>query len=819
LRARRDSEHEQAVLRIAIVGVVLAFMAIMHPQETVLLWVLAVDLLFAIAVFTAVVVWPAENVPRRLLGSLADNATATAVLFLAEEAGTAMLGVYLFVSFGNGFRYGRRYLFISQALAILGFTGVLLFDDHWARHQTAGWCLMAALIVLPLYVSTLLRRVHDAQHRAEEANKAKSTFLANMSHEMRTPLSGIAGVTDLLQNTRLDLHQEELVRLLRHSVVLLRSLIDDVLDITKIEAGHLNVEIVDFDLYATVNSLATLMRQHAIAKDLKLYAMIDPNIDYHLRGDPHHLRQVLLNLLSNAVKFTEHGTIDMLVKLVSETSDGMRIRFEVRDTGIGIAQEVQQRIFERFVQADSSTTRRYGGTGLGTTIAKQLVELMGGQIGVESTPGVGSTFWFELPLLKASTRVEVPRAQANAAILLADEDAAHTVLPVLAAVCGRVERVSTGASVVSTLSSLKAEGYAVAAIFASGDVSRARDAFEQVARSANDAGTAMIYLATAAVEKEGARLAGIDGAIALKEQEASPRVLLNAIHAATTRGTSSGAQVIELADVLKQSRLPLRILVAEDNETNRTIITRLLESAGHAVLPANDGEGALDVFSEGEPELAILDFNMPLRNGIEVTTAIRTMEPTGTRMPIILFSATVTPESRQLALSAGADEFVGKPFEAAALLQTIDRLARRASRGIAPAKSRAGKAAAVSELELPLIDHRRLAAVEEIAPDDEFFAMLLRGFQSDVEKLVLQLDEGVGARIGMRIADAAHGIRGAAVGIGARRLAACAEGIEAAATAGDFSRVERLVATLPQILELTGQQLSAYAMREHRVSL
>ncbi len=404
LRSRTDSEHEQAVLRIVIVGIVLAVMAVKHPDERLLVWVLMADLLFAIGVLLAVVIWPSENVPRRLLGSLADNGTATAVMFLAEDAGTAMIGVYLFVSFGNGFRYGRTYLFISQALAIVGLTSVLLFDDFWGNHQTAGWCLMVALVVLPLYVSTLLKRVHEAQHRAEEANRAKSTFLANMSHEMRTPLNGIAGVTELLQTTRLDLHQEELTRLLRHSVALLRSLVDDVLDITKIEAGQLTVEIVDFDLHATINSLATLMRQHAVAKNLKLYAMIDPNIDYQLRGDPHHLRQVLLNLLSNAVKFTETGTIDALVKLVAETKDGLRIRFEVRDTGIGIPLEAQQRIFERFVQADSSTTRRYGGTGLGTTIAKQLVELMGGRIGVESTLGVGSTFWFEIPLLRICTR-------------------------------------------------------------------------------------------------------------------------------------------------------------------------------------------------------------------------------------------------------------------------------------------------------------------------------------------------------------------------------------------------------------------------------
>ena len=819
LGARPDSEHEQAVLRILIVGIVLAIMTVMHPDERLLVWVLSADVVFAIAVFLAVIAWPAANVPRRLLGSLADNVTATAVMFLAEDAGTAMIGVYLFVSFGNGFRYGRSYLFVSQALAIIGFASVLYFDDYWGQHHTAGWCLMVALVVLPVYVSTLLKRVHEAQRRAEEANKAKSTFLANMSHEMRTPLNGIAGVTELMQTTRLDVHQGELVRLLRHSVTVLRSLVDDVLDITKIEAGQLTVEIIDFDLHAMINSLATLMRQHAVAKQLRLYAMIDPNIDYQLRGDPHHLRQVLLNLLANAVKFTDAGSIEILVKLHTETKDALRVRFEVRDSGIGISDEAQKRVFERFVQADSSTTRRYGGTGLGTTIAKQLVELMGGQIGVDSTIGVGSTFWFEIPLLRATTPAETPADNPSAAILLADGQAARNLLPVLRAACERVEHVLESTALLQRIALLKSEGYGIAAIFAAGDVHRARDAFELIGRETSEAATAMVYLAPAAVSTAGARLDGIDGAITVAADAASPRVLRNAIHAAATRESSPGAEVIALADVLRQKRQALRILVAEDNSTNQAIISKLLESAGHTVLLAEDGERALDVFATNAPDLAILDFNMPLRTGTEVAMAIRTMEITGVRMPIVVLSASVTPESRERALACGADEFVGKPFEASALLQTIDRLARRTSRGVQNPTTRPDKAGSVTELDISVLDPARLAAVAEIAPDDAFLATLLRGFQSDVEKLLLQLDGQIVAGHMTAVADVAHGIRGASVGIGARRLAARAENMEAAAAAGDGTRVRALAADVRSVFEITRQQLANYAIKRHRVSL
>src|SRR6202158_3517768 len=437
LKARPDSEHEQAIIRIVIVALVLAYMGATYPPneaaagpgqgELLLLQGLAAALLLALALFVAICVWPASNVPRRVVGMVADAGAATFCMFLAGESGVSMVGVYLFITFGNGFRYGRAYLFACQTLCLVGYCGVLLLAPYWLTHRVAGWCLMLALVVLPLYVSTLLKRIQESRARAEEANRAKSSFLANMSHEMRTPLSGIVGVADLLQTTTLSPQQAELMRLMRHSVILLRSLVDDVLDISKIEAGRLTIEMADFDLHATLNGLFGLLRPHANAKGLGFHAMGDPAIDYRLRGDPHHLRQVLLNLLSNAIKFTEGGEIAVEVTLLAETDEGLRLRFDVRDTGIGISEAVQQRIFERFVQADDSTTRRYGGTGLGTTIAKQLVELMGGAIGLKSALGEGSSFWFDLPLLKTvssnsqSGLIELEsQTKPSAAILLAD---------------------------------------------------------------------------------------------------------------------------------------------------------------------------------------------------------------------------------------------------------------------------------------------------------------------------------------------------------------------------------------------------------------
>lgn len=819
LKARADTEHEQAILRVVIVSLVLAYMGVAYSPaktgsglaEPLLVIGLAADLVLAVLLFVAICVWPAPSIPRRASGMLADAGAATFVMFLAGESGVSMIGVYLFITFGNGFRYGRAYLFACQALCLVGFSAVLLYAPYWGGHRVAGWSLMIALVVLPLYVSTLLKRIQEARAKAEEANRAKSSFLANMSHEMRTPLNGIVGVADLLQTTNLDVQQSELMRLLRHSVMLLRSLVDDVLDISKIEAGRLTIELAEFDLHATLNGLVHLLRPHAQAKGLGLHAMVDPAIDYRLRGDSHHLRQVLLNLISNAIKFTERGEIGIDVSLLGETEEGLRVRFEVRDTGIGISEEVQHRIFDRFVQADDSTTRRYGGTGLGTTIAKQLVELMGGVIGLKSTLGVGSRFWFEIPLLKTQSTFSIQSTEArttsSAAILLTDAQARGQLANLLEVACGRVEVVVSSNAVIAQLRRLQEQSVSVVAMVVATDVDSACDVFAQVSREQCEVPIAMIYMSQAALsDMEIARLRQV-GEVTCLTFGVSSRVLRNAIHAATTRGTSDTAEIIDLGQVLQERRQPLRILVAEDNVTNQTIIRKLLESAGHTVLLASDGEEALDLYEDGQAELAILDFNMPERNGLEVVTAIRTMEPTGTRLPVVILSASVTTEARDRARLAGADEFVGKPIEAAALLQVIDRLARRATRGH-QARFRGGSH--VQPATVALIDHARIQEVQRISRDATFITQLLSGFRGDVETLLKRLDAAIEAEQRSALADITHAIRGAALGIGAQQLAARCENIEQAAASAHLSQLHTLAAEMRRCFNATSAQLSTY---------
>src|SRR6266536_6087147 len=350
-------------------------------------------------VIQARILWAGRvSVIRRYVGMIVDNAGITYFMAMMGEAGAVMFGLYLFIIFGNGFRYGRVYLHVCQAMSLVGFGSVLLLDDHWGSSRSIGFACFFAILVLPFYVSVLAQRITDAKKRADEANKAKGRFLANMSHEMRTPLNGVIAMADVLRETSLNESQSEIVTTLANSANLLLAQIEDVLDMAKIEAGRVQLETAPFDLGRLLTSSVKVMLPQARYKGLAVVTDIPPGASRWFAGDQHHLRQVVLNLLGNAVKFTERGEVSLRARVLDTAHDVARVRIEIQDTGIGIAPEKQATIFEPFTQADDSVTRVYGGTGLGTTIARQLVRLMGGELGLSSEVGVGSTFWFELPL-------------------------------------------------------------------------------------------------------------------------------------------------------------------------------------------------------------------------------------------------------------------------------------------------------------------------------------------------------------------------------------------------------------------------------------
>ena len=399
-------EFGQALLRVFISALVLAYVVwyvgpagAMTDDKVEALLAAAAFFAFAGAITVRILQAPGISKSRRILGIVVDNVVASYGLIVLGEGGAVILGTYLLVTVGNGLRYGRYYLTISHFLSVTGFSFVMLVSPYWSQHNAIGLGVLLTLVFIPFYVGHLAKGIEVSRQRADKANEAKGRFLANVSHEMRTPLNGVVAMADVLRETSLNESQREIVDTLGASANLLLTQIEDVLDMAKIEAGRVQIEQRPFDLSRLITNTIKVVLPQARYKGLTVNTSVSADAARWFAGDAHHVRQVLLNLLANAVKFTERGEILLGVSLTKLSEYSATIRFEVKDTGIGISPEKQALIFEPFTQADNSITRMYGGTGLGTTIASQLVQLMGGTMGLTSTVGVGSMFWFELPML------------------------------------------------------------------------------------------------------------------------------------------------------------------------------------------------------------------------------------------------------------------------------------------------------------------------------------------------------------------------------------------------------------------------------------
>ena len=580
-----------------------------------------------------------------------DIVVTSVVMHYFDKYGVPFFVFYLWLTVGNGFRYGHKQLILCAGMSLCGFMIMCLFTPYWREEYLLTAMGVMLLSIIPMYVAVMLKRLQEAKDSAIRANQEKTRFLANVSHEIRTPLNAVVGFSKLLDREVDDVRRVRITRSIRDASESLTTLVEGVLDLSKIESGHVRIEEEAFNLYGLVRSVEGMFSMHAEQGGVRYITDMDITLPPCVRGDIDRLRQILVNLVGNAVKFTPTGEIKVRVSGIQSEAGSKKILFEVIDTGVGIPSAMQSRIFERFRQADDSVQRRYGGTGLGTSIAKRLVDLMGGQIGLESEEHKGSRFWFHIPLLEvdgdqhAGRRSEstLPGCCIVAPSLTQDR---------LFSAFGGVKLFASWGE----LDSSDADLVKCCIIIDSRTITDT--AIDDVIRQGQKAGSCLVALCDDTSKRDDYLRAGFHLVIETCEQIENVLSYASRIMDIHTRDNLKD----DLAVFLKSGRR-LNVLVTDDCRLNRHVMKSMLDDMGVESGFASSGPMALEKLRSGVYDLLVLDIQMPGMSGFDVIELYKARNLGDKTIPIIVVTGDATTEIHEKCDQLGVSRFLLKPVD------------------------------------------------------------------------------------------------------------------------------------------------------------
>ncbi len=656
-----------------------------------------------------------------------------------------------------------------------------------------------------------------AKEEAERANRAKSSFLANMSHEIRTPINAVMGMAYLMTKTSLTDKQQDYVRKIQHSSEHLLGIINDVLDYSRIESGMLTVESISFALVGVLEKVTTVVEDRAEAKGLTLVVSVDEGVPNNLLGDPLRLAQILLNYVTNAVKFSEHGQVHLRVALEDSTSADVALRFEVEDCGIGLTEAQIALLFRSFQQADSSTTRQFGGSGLGLAICKQLAGLMGGDVGVRSVYGHGSTFWFRVRLRRGTSLwrlVDLQGALAGKRALVVDDGTAPcpALLELLKTMQMRPTTVGSGAEAVALLHALEEPGDDYAFVFVDSRLPGMADAeWARRLQALPRAEQRSIVLLSAEPTEELTKTADEAGICGVLAKPVSASALFECVSRVYGKSAGNAQQRLLLGSPVEVELHTIRgaeLLLVEDNVLNQEVAIEILTDVGFIVSLARNGQEAVSMAEAQDFDLVLMDMQMPVMDGITATRALRAV-PRLSALPIVAMTANAMQAERAACLAAGMDDHVAKPIDPPLLFRTLLRWIRPRS-GLGQPRAfdaRSPVEAPLEDIVIPVVEGLDTeAALHRLLGKKALYVALLRRFAESQSRAPGEVELALEAGDWSTAERLAHTLKGVSASLGLGALGESAARLEA----GLKGRAER--AALNESLRDCAQRLQAFVL-------